>query len=85
MANQTGRISTRIDQNLKLEVAGILAAIGLTESEAIKLFYSQIKSYKGIPFPVKVPNEQTLKAFEESKNPSKLSTYKDFDDLLEDL
>ena len=72
------RINTRIDTNLKKKALKVFGRLGLSEAEAIRLFYAQVELHQGIPFPVKVPNAATLAAFEESKNPKKLPSFKNF-------
>jgi len=59
-------VRARIDEGLKVEVENVLDQLGLSISEAISLFMSQIKLRKGIPFDIKVPNRVTLKTFEDT-------------------
>ncbi len=56
MANTT-IVHTRMDTALKENVDAILAQLGLTSSDAIKLFYKQIELNGGLPFELKVPNK----------------------------
>ena len=72
------RINTRIDTNLKKKALKVFGRLGLSEAEAIRLFYAQVELHQGIPFPVNIPNAATLAAFEESKNPKKLPSFKNF-------
>ena len=72
------RINTRIDTNLKKKALKVFDRLGLSEGEAIRLFYAQVELHQGIPFPVKVPNAATLAAFEETNTPEKLPSYKNF-------
>lgn len=72
------RINTRIDTNLKKKALKVFDRLGLSEGEAIRLFYAQVELHQGIPFPVKVPNATTLAAFEETNTPEKLPSYKNF-------
>ena len=72
------RINTRIDSNLKKKALKVFDRLGLSEGEAIRLFYAQVELHQGIPFPVKVPNAATLAAFEETNTPEKLPSYKNF-------
>jgi DNA-damage-inducible protein J len=72
------RINTRIDSALKKKAVKIFDRLGLSEAEAIRLFYAQVELHQGIPFPVKIPNAATLDAFEETKKPEKLPSYKNF-------
>ena len=55
--HKTATINTRIDPTLKKEAEGILSRIGLSAAEAIRLFYSQIKIQKGLPFTLKIVNK----------------------------
>jgi DNA-damage-inducible protein J len=61
-------VRARVDGQLKQEVEEILSQIGLSTSQAITLFLKRIKYEKGIPFELKVPNAETIKAMEEAKN-----------------
>jgi DNA-damage-inducible protein J len=61
-------VRARVDGQLKQEVEEILSQIGLSTSQAITLFLKRIKYEKGIPFELKVPNAETVKAMEEAKN-----------------
>ena len=72
------RINTRIDTNLKKKALKVFGRLGLSEAEAIRLFYAQVELHQGIPFPVNIPNAATLAAFEESKHPEKLPSFKNF-------
>ena len=56
MANTT-TVHTRMDTALKENVEAILAQLGLTSSDAIKLFYKQIELNGGLPFELKVPDK----------------------------
>lgn len=51
-------IRVRTDRRLKLEVEAIFRRLGLTTSEALTLFYQQVKHARGIPFPVVIPREK---------------------------
>ena len=61
-------VKARIDKELKEEVTEILNEIGLTTSQAIQLFMRRVKSEKGIPFDLKIPNAETLQAMKEVEN-----------------
>ena len=57
--NNTTTVHARIDIQLKQNVELILEQLGLTHSDAIKLFYKQIELNHGIPFELKI-SEKTL-------------------------
>ena len=56
MTNTT-TVHTRMDTALKENVEAILSQLGLTSSDAIKLFYKQIVLNGGLPFELKVPDK----------------------------
>ena len=60
-------VRARVDSKLKQDVEEILAEIGLSTSQAITIFLKGIKRERGIPFELKIPNEETLKAMREAK------------------
>ena len=72
------RINTRIDAGLKKKAVKVFERLGLTEAEAIRLFYAQVDLYQGIPFPLMILKAHTRDAFEEAKHPKKLPSFKDF-------
>jgi len=59
-------INTRIEPELKEQAETILHKVGLTSAEAVRLFYRQICLHKGLPFDVKIPNKETLKAIHDA-------------------
>ena len=61
-------VRARVDKNLKEDVESILSEIGLNTSQAINIFLKRVKLENGIPFELKIPNKETLKAIEEAKN-----------------
>lgn len=54
MAN-TATVHVRIDGTLKERAETILAELGLTSADAVKLLYKQIELNGGLPFDVKLP------------------------------
>jgi DNA-damage-inducible protein J len=63
---KTGMIRARIDPDLKESAETILNRLGLNASDAIRLFYKQITLNDGLPFPVKVPNAETIQAMRDA-------------------
>jgi DNA-damage-inducible protein J len=62
---KSAMIRARISPSLKEEAEAILKELGLTITEAIVLFYNQIRLYKGLPFDVRIPNPSTQKAMDD--------------------
>lgn len=82
---KSSSISARIDPQIKQRAEQIFQQLGLTASQAITLFYRQVEMRKGLPFPVEIPNETTLKALKEAQDKDKLSQFESSQDLYEDL
>jgi DNA-damage-inducible protein J len=85
MVQADATLTIRTSKTLKKEVGKILSRLGLNHSSAVNMFYHQVLAQKGIPFDVKIPNKETLKALENSRKRKNLTTYKNSDELFEDL
>ena len=68
-------IRARVEPRLKRDAEAVLKKIGLTPSEAITLFLTQVKLTKGLPFPVRVPNAETRRAIREARARKDLETF----------
>ena len=55
----------RMDEDLKNEAESILNSVGITPSEAIRIFYKQIVNRQGFPLELRTPNATTLAAINE--------------------
>ena len=69
MANKTSTIHLRIEPGLKAEAESLFKSLGLSTTDAIKIFLHQVVLTGGLPFPVKMPqlNEKTLLAMKEAE------------------
>jgi len=85
MSQVNATLTIRTSKSLKDDVGEILSRLGLNHSTAVNMFYQQVLAHKGIPFDVKIPNKQTVKALENSRKRKNLTTYKNSDELFEDL
>lgn len=74
-------IHARIDPKLKLSAESIFSEIGISTTEAIRLFLKQVELHKGLPFPASIPNEQTIAAMAQANNPATLKRYRSFREL----
>ncbi|WP_299075391.1 type II toxin-antitoxin system RelB/DinJ family antitoxin [uncultured Paraglaciecola sp.] len=64
---KTEMLSTRIDHDTKLAFTHVCDEVGLSPSQAIKLFAKAVINYGGIPFELrsKTPNSKTLEAMQQ--------------------
>lgn len=60
-------IHVRIDEATKERASNALEAMGLTLSEAVRVFLSRVAAEQAIPFTLKVPNAVTQKAMDEAR------------------
>jgi DNA-damage-inducible protein J len=82
---KTAMIRARTDEVLKEQVEGIFHKLGMTATEAINLFYRQVKINKGLPFLVRLPNAETRRTLEKSARGEEVKTFKNVDELFKDL
>jgi len=63
----------------------VFKQLGLSTTEAINLFYRQIKMRKGLPFNVVIPNKTTEKVFKDTDIKRNLIRCDGTDDMFEKL
>ena len=64
-ANQL--VQTRIDGAIKAEAAAVLAAMGLTVSDAVRMMLTQVAKEHALPFDPLIPNATTIAAIKEAR------------------
>ena len=77
-------VRARIDEATKEEASAVLAAMGLTLSDAFRLMVKRIATEKALPFEPLVPNEETIAAMREARA-GNLPRFKNSADLLREL
>jgi len=82
---KTAMIRARIEPKLKNDVEYIFRKLGITTTEAISLFYNQIKLRRGIPFEINIPNETTMKAIKEADKKRGVKEFKSVHELFKEL
>ena len=55
METREATIRARVPAQLKAETDEIFEALGMTSSEAIRIFLGQVRLTRGLPFPLKLP------------------------------
>jgi len=84
-AAKTRMIHARIDPKLQESSARIFSKIGISTAEAIRLFLKQVELHEGLPFPVAIPNAETVAAMMEANHPAGLKRYRSFRELREKI
>ena len=77
-------VQTRIDGAVKEEAATVLAALGLTVSDAVRLLLTRIAHDHALPFDPLIPNQQTVDAMRETRA-GRLTGFKSAGALMADL
>jgi len=63
---KTVMVTARVNPDLKTSTEKILRELGISTTEAINMFFTQINLRQGIPFSVEIPNAETAKALDDS-------------------
>ena len=82
---KTAMITTRVDPDLKADAEKVLSKLGISTTEAINLFLSQVRLRRGLPFDVKIPNKTTLKAMKDAEEGRNLNSYDSLDKFFEKM
>lgn len=77
-------VQARVDREVKEEAAAVLAAMGLSVSDAVRLLLTRVAREKALPFAPLVPNSETIAAMREARA-GNLPRFKDVQGLLDDL
>ena len=78
-------IHARIDPRVKASAERVFSRIGISTTEAIRLFLKQVELHKGLPFPVAIPNAETIAAMREANDPAALNRYESFRELRDKI
>jgi DNA-damage-inducible protein J len=78
-------IRARVDPGLKAKVEGIFGQLGLSASDAIRIFYTQVALTNGMPLEVRGPNALTRKTLEAADAGKNLTRYASGDGMFKSL
>lgn len=79
--SQSAVVHARIDQATKTATEKVLDTLGMTPTEAIRLFYRQIALRKSFPLELHVPNKLTASVLAKSDKNQDIETFKTAADL----
>lgn len=78
-------VRARVDEKIKNEAAEILADMGLTVSDVIRISLTKIAKEKALPFDMRTVNRQTAETLAKSERGEDVHQAKDADDLFDQL
>ena len=67
MTTQTSMLHVRVDDDIKEQATAALATMGLSVSDAVRLFLRRVVVDQAFPLELKVPNAETQAAMNESR------------------
>ena len=80
--NKSSRVEARMDNDLKQAAEAIFSQLGVSPSEAIRIFYKQVALHQGFPFDIRIPNAETIAALQELNHPERLIRHDCVDDMF---
>lgn len=80
---KTAIIHARIEPQTKQRAEGVLRKLGLTPTEAIRIFYRQISLRGGLPFPVEIPNKLTSSTLEKSRQGEDIQEFESLEAMFD--
>ena len=81
--NKSAVIHARIEPETKSLAERILHKLGVSPTEAIRMFYRQIALRRGLPFSVEVPNALTRATLEKSRKGEDVEEHDSLDSMFE--
>lgn len=81
----TAFVRARIDEALKDEAATVLAEMGLTVSDVVRIVLTRIAREKALPFEMRIPNKLTASTLAKSERGEDVYHARDAKDLFDQL
>ncbi|MFH0778149.1 MAG: type II toxin-antitoxin system RelB/DinJ family antitoxin [Candidatus Eisenbacteria bacterium] len=81
--NKTAVVHARVEPRTKKKAEGVLRKLGMSPTQAIRLFYRQICLRGGLPFAVLIPNALTRKTLDKSTKGEGIRTFDSLDEMFE--
>ena len=84
---QSSMLHIRVDDETKTQATAALAAMGLSMSDAVRIFLKRVVNDQAFPLELKVPNAETRTAMEEARAMMKArqARFESADALFDDL
>ena len=82
--NKSAVVHARVEPRTKRKAEGVLKKLGMSPTEAIRLFYRQICLRGGLPFPVLIPNDLTKETLDKSAKGEGVESFASLDEMFDD-
>jgi DNA-damage-inducible protein J len=80
----TTMVHVRVDESIKNQATETLASMGLTVSDAVRVFLTRVVTDQRLPFALRAPNATTRAAMREARTIGK-ARFSSADGLFDDL
>jgi DNA-damage-inducible protein J len=80
---QSAVVHARIEPGTKKKAEHVLRQLGVSPTEAIRMFYRQICLRGGLPFAIHIPNDQTAKTLRESRKGIGVQHFDSLEEMFE--
>jgi len=77
-------VHVRVDEKIKAQATKALTAVGLSVSDAVRVFLTRVAAEKQPPFELKVPNAETRAAMAEARAMGR-ARFSSADELIHEL
>lgn len=72
-----------MEPETKRKAEGVLSKLGISPTEAIRIFYRQISLRGGLPFAVEIPNARTSETLAKSRQGEDVTEFDSLDEMFE--
>jgi DNA-damage-inducible protein J len=79
---KTAIVHARIEPRTKRRAESVLQALGITPTEAIRIFYRMISLRGGLPFAVEIPNARTSATLEKSRRNEDVEEFESLNEMF---
>jgi DNA-damage-inducible protein J len=80
---KTAVVHARLEPQTKRKAESVLNKLGISPTEAIRIFYTQISLRGGLPFSIDIPNERTTATLEKSRKGEEITEFDSVDEMFE--
>ncbi|MBM4341079.1 MAG: type II toxin-antitoxin system RelB/DinJ family antitoxin [Deltaproteobacteria bacterium] len=81
---KTSVVHARIEPQTKQKAEDVLRKLGVTPTEAIRIFYKQISLRGGFPFSVAIPNKLTASTLKKSRRGEDIQEFESLEAMFKD-
>jgi len=83
--SKNASLNIRTTEEIKKGAEAVLNGLGLNISSAVNLFLKQVINYKGIPFDLRLPNQETLQAMDDINHRHDLESAETVEEMFQKI